>query len=588
MSTTYLKDALNPRATPQQKPIPGRPEMVPNSEGGYVFIAGDWERLRRFLILGTDGGSYYADRADLTRDNAESVLRCLRDDGVRAVDEIVEISEAGRAPKNDFAIYALALACVPAYANEVTRRHAFESIPRVCRTGTHLFQFCDIVDSMRSWGQGLKKGVAAWYEDKDDNELAYLLVKYQQREGWSHRDVLRSAHPKDGGVTKVGYTDVGDEFPLVENTSRAALYDWACGHASRGENDSFKPGDVRREIGLMPDSIIAYERARRATKSSEIVAIIEQYGSAFPHEAIPTNLKADGEVWLALLRAGMPITAMVRNLANMTRYGTIKPNSEGERLVREALADEERLTKSRIHPFTVLTALKRYGQGGEPRVVPWMYYGQPKQPSKPFDVNQRIMDALDGAFYASFGNVEPSGKRFVIGIDVSGSMDQLAGRAPEENERDNRILNCSEVAAAFGMVTEYAEPYCATMGFDHGMIDLGISHRQRIDEVADRICGINGGGTDCSLPMQWALSHGVEADAFLVITDNETHHGAIHPSQALKEYRKKTGIPAKLIVAATASNGFSIADPADPGMLDVIGFDASMPQAVSDFVGGRV
>lgn len=574
MSTTYLKDALNPRVTPQQQPIPGRPEMVPNSEGGYVFAAGDWERLRRFLILGTDGGSYYADRADLTRDNAESVLRCLRDDGVRAVDEIVEISEAGRAPKNDFAIYALALACVPAYANEATRRHAFESIPRVCRTGTHILMFSDIVNSMRSWGQGLMRGVSAWYEGKDRDELAYQLVKYQNREGWKHGDVLRSAH-------KTSDTDKGD------------VYDWLFGRAEAGAavRESFKEGDVRREIGLLPDSIIAYERARRAEKPSDIVAIIEQYGGALPHEAIPTNLKADGEVWLALLRAGMPITAMVRNLANMTRYGTIAPNSEGERLVREALADEERLTKSRIHPFAVLTALKRYGQGGSPRETAWNRYygfGRPKQPSKPFDVNQRIMDALDGAFYASFGNVESSGKRFVIGIDVSGSMEQLAGRQPEKDEKDNRILTCSEVAAAFGMVTEYAEPYCATMGFDHGMIDLGISHRQRIDEVADRICGINGGGTDCSLPMQWALSHGVEADAFLVITDNETHHGAIHPSEALKEYRRKTGIPAKLIVAATASNGFSIADPADPGMLDVIGFDAAMPQAVSDFVGGRV
>jgi 60 kDa SS-A/Ro ribonucleoprotein len=31
------------------------------------------------------------------------------------------------------------------------------------------------------------------------------------------------------------------------------------------------------------------------------------------------------------------------------------------------------------------------------------------------------------------------------------------------------------------------------------------------------------------------------------------------------------------------SNGFSIADPADPGTLDVIGFDAATPQLISDF-----
>jgi 60 kDa SS-A/Ro ribonucleoprotein len=34
------------------------------------------------------------------------------------------------------------------------------------------------------------------------------------------------------------------------------------------------------------------------------------------------------------------------------------------------------------------------------------------------------------------------------------------------------------------------------------------------------------------------------------------------------------------------SNGFSIADPADPGMLDVVGFDTATPQLISDFARG--
>ncbi len=44
--------------------------------------------------------------------------------------------------------------------------------------------------------------------------------------------------------------------------------------------------------------------------------------------------------------------------------------------------------------------------------------------------------------------------------------------------------------------------------------------------------------------------------------------------QALRDYRKKTGIAAKLVVVGMVSNGFSIADPDDGGMLDVVGFDA--------------
>jgi len=82
-----------------------------------------------------------------------------------------------------------------------------------------------------------------------------------------------------------------------------------------------------------------------------------------------------------------------------------------------------------------------------------------------------------------------------------------------------------------------------------------------------------------------AKRNGVEVDAFIVYTDNETNTGATHPSQALLEYRRAMGIDARLIVAAFSSNGFSIADPNDPGMLDVVGFDSAVPNLISSFIG---
>jgi 60 kDa SS-A/Ro ribonucleoprotein len=44
------------------------------------------------------------------------------------------------------------------------------------------------------------------------------------------------------------------------------------------------------------------------------------------------------------------------------------------------------------------------------------------------------------------------------------------------------------------------------------------------------------------------------------------------------------GIPARLIVVGMVANGFTIADPDDPGMLDVVGFDTSAPALMADFV----
>jgi 60 kDa SS-A/Ro ribonucleoprotein len=134
----YIKHTPNRILTPQNQPIPGS-EQVPNSAGGYAWTVDDWKRLDRFLILGSEGGSYYASERALTAENASAVLRCIQADGLRTVKRIVEISDAGRAPKNEPAIFALALAC--AHGDPATRRAVAEALPKVCRTGTHLFHF---------------------------------------------------------------------------------------------------------------------------------------------------------------------------------------------------------------------------------------------------------------------------------------------------------------------------------------------------------------------------------------------------------------------------------------------------------------
>jgi 60 kDa SS-A/Ro ribonucleoprotein len=83
--------------------------------------------------------------------------------------------------------------------------------------------------------------------------------------------------------------------------------------------------------------------------------------------------------------------------------------------------------------------------------------------------------------------------------------------------------------------------------------------------------------------MLLAIEKEYEIDTFIIYTDNETWAGEIHPSQALRNYREKSGIPAKLAVVAMTPTQFSIADPNDAGMLDVAGFDTSTPQVISEF-----
>ena len=88
--------------------------------------------------------------------------------------------------------------------------------------------------------------------------------------------------------------------------------------------------------------------------------------------------------------------------------------------------------------------------------------------------------------------------------------------------------------------------------------------------------------------MVWARENKRAVDTFVVYTDSETWFGRVHPAQALRQYRDAMGIDARLIVVGMVANGFSIADPKDRGMLDVVGFDTATPNLMTEFARGEV
>lgn len=544
---TYRK-LFSLRQTPQNQPIPGSTQ-VQNSAGGFAWKVNDWMRLDRFLVLGSEGGTYYISEQKLTQENAEAVLRCIAADGPRVVQRIVAISTAGRAPKNDPALFALALCA--SVGDQATRQAALMALPQVARIGTHLFHFLEYVDGCRGWGRGLRRAVAAWYNAMPAEKLAYQAVKYQQRDGWRHRDALRLAHPK------------------AASEQHNAIYHWlTAGWPDVGAAE-------HPDVALR--TIWAFERAQRATTEQEITTLITQYH--LPWEAIPTQWLASAQIWQTLL-PHLPLTALLRNLARMTANGALTPLSPQAELVVQRITDGARLAEARIHPLAVLAALQTYAQGKGARG------------SLKWEPVQEVVDALDRAFYLAFRSVEPTKKRLVLALDVSGSMG--AGMIASVPGLTPRVAS-----AAMALVTAAVEKRYTIVGFsaaaggtggkwgggNPGLTPIRISPQQRLDNVVKTIEAIPMGGTDCALPMLWALEKKVQADAFVIYTDSETWHGKIHPAQALREYRRKMGIPAKLIVVAMTSNGFSLADPNDAGMLDVVGFDLATPQVLSDFVG---
>jgi 60 kDa SS-A/Ro ribonucleoprotein len=531
--------AINLRSTPQSRAA--ERIQVPNNAGGFAFTVAPVERLRRFLVLGTDGGTYYASERALTKENAEVVLAWAGEQAAALVDEVVAISVAGRAPRNNAALFALAAAA--SLGDAEGRKAALAALPHVARTGTHLLLFAGYVEQFRGWGRGLRRAVSDWYVSKPVDAVAYQAVKYRQREGWSHRDLLRLAHP------------------ATDEPDRKQLFDWICGRSQTG-----------------PEVVEGFQRAQAATAVSEWVAILDRYPS-LSWEMLPDAAVREAAVWAKLIDNGVPQTALMRQLPRLTRLGLLAPMSDALETVVGQLTDPERLSKARVHPVNILVAARTYASGGSARgQSAWEPIGQ-------------IVDALDAAFYAAFGAVQPAGKRTLLALDISGSMVVSISGLP---------ISAREVSAALALVTAATEPKTTTVGFTasagaartglftrdvpvDGISALSISPRQRLNDAVRAVSDLPFGRTDCALPMLWAKANKIKVDTFVVYTDNETWAGNVHPHQALRQYRDWSGINARLAVVGLTATDFTIADPNDPGTLDIAGFDSAVPTLLTDF-----
>jgi len=419
-------------------------------------------------------------------------------------------------------------------------------------------------------GKGFQRGLQRWYTSKNPNDLAYQLLKYAQREGWKQTDLLRAIHPP---------------APTPEHRD---LYSYLSGnedhHNVPDEKYGFDRVVTKRTRGFVPNIawVEAYDRLKHAASPKESATIIAETGA--PREFVQTEHLNSLEVWEALL-TNMSLTALVRNLGKMTEIGLLTPTSAATQLVRQKLAGAESIRKSRIHPFTFLLAHSTYSGGrGFRSSKTWVPIAQ-------------VSDALDGAFYLAYKNVETTNLRWHLALDVSSSMTTAYIQGTN--------VSACMAAAAMSLVTANSEPMYEITGFCHEMKILGLSPRMRLDQ-AMRVAQDNFGSTDPSLPILWALKNKREVDVFVIYTDSELNHyggygysspgygryghqnASPQPVVALADYRQKTGIDAKLICVGMTSNGFTIADPDDAGMMDVVGFDSSAPAMMAEFAKGLI
>lgn len=521
---------------------------VLNSSNLPVFQISDVDQVKRFLSLGSENGTYYISERDLTAINVASIENMLTSEDGRndLLDIIKDYAVNRKCKKQEPLVYLLASCCTyrvndPDFVSYRTK--SYELVPQVCTIPTTLFMFihyckqlCKTKYNSNGWNNLHKRAISNWYKNKNASNLVYSLTKYKDRCGYTHKDVLRLAHIK----------------PETEDQKLIFKY-VASGYDSMCQDYHLVDSDV---LEFIKD----YERVKSATDVDMVVEGINRW--KFAREHIPTNHLNNTDVWAALL-PHMADIATLRNLNKLTSCGLFDNNFFIDMIQKKISNIKD------IHPMHLLIALRMYNKGSGFRG------------SMTWNPVSHIVDALDKQFYKLFKTVKPTGKRVCIAMDVSASMQGAQAIGTE-------CMSCAEVCCALAMVMKANDASVDVMGFSTGFVPLRIDPEESIETNMRRITNLPFQATDISLPFRHSLTHNKSYDAFVVLTDNETTF-TINPTNELRRYRSTMKIPhCKLVVVAMAANSFSIADPNDKNMLDVAGFDASVPDVINEFIRGEI
>lgn len=360
----------------------------------------------------------------------------------------------------------------------------------------------------------------------------YHVVKYgsANSDGVTLRDILRMTHPVP--PTSI----VAERFAWLVN-----------GRKALGNDPSLNP------------QIRSLEALKFAPTEATQIALIRE--GRLPFEVVVPSLKATTPaVWEELLHQA-PYFNLLRILNALTKHEVFK-SEENVRYAVQRLTDPRAIERSKVLPFRFFDAWKAYTANN--------------------DSDARIADALRQALETSFVNMPTLGDRVVaIGTDVSGSMDSCISE-----KSSARFI---DIAGIFtGALMKRIEGRAIPLLFDTEVhTSHGLSSRDDLMVIAEKIASYRGGGTAVSAPIQHLLDRKIKTDVFVGITDNEEWaygHGCYASDNFLnlwRRYKQEINPEAIAFLVTIAPYREAVAPSGEPGVHFIYGWNDSVLNFIS-------
>lgn len=488
-------------------------KTIISTDNDLKYTVNDRTTLERVLIMGDQ---------KLTPDQEELITNLLEkssEDVLRQIEESAQNAQR-------MGIIIETLACVLRSENKQTRTEASLLAPKIVRTGTHLLQLVDAISRRGGWGRAQKRAIAGVFEQTSAKTLALWRIKYNQRFGRTLKNALNLSHPR-----------------LEGEANAVAAY--------------ITRGKLPQEITPALRPLEGMEKLKKAQSGKEAAELMEEY--ALPIECVPTELRTVEVYEVAAEQGGS--TWLLRNLSTLARVGLTSASML--MLISRKLSPEQ-LKAARIHPLQLLITRCAYQLGYSTRNT------------NTWPAQTEVVRMIDEEFEKSLSNLEPTGLRFLHGLDVSGSMTM-------RDIQDTPGLTPHVAATGWCLAMTKSEPHSKIMGFSRTIQDLEITNQDSLETALEKSQKADFGSTNPGALIEWAMDSGEQFDVFIIHTDNDVNTGT-NASELLKKYRAQTGINAKMVVISYLPSKFSIADPNDAGMLDISGLDNSTPEKLRNFL----
>lgn len=544
--------------------------------------SGDLAKVDRFLVLGTAGATRVVGGASWDPASRQSLLGCVERHAAKVLDRVVEASMSGRLPSNDPAIDLLALVVV--CGDDRARALAEGSLRRVCRTAAHLLRFLRTTRAL-SGGTPVEDGLpgrsrGGWEVRGAAVGPALPCVPMRTRDSWTSVCAQTSvALPLPTALALAGERwGTGHEGPPM-GPACDTIAVAAAGFPERWDLDEDPVPRPWPPVAGLEELLEATTAVRRSASVREVVHRVGEH--RLPVESVPARWLAEPDVWEALL-PGMPLGVLVREVGRMTAAGFLTPGGAGLGAVVARLKQPGAFGVSGLHPLALYAARRAYASGGarSGRRGVWNWEPLPE-----------LSQALEAAFTLALRAVPRVGKPVLVALDVSGSMAStlLSGAG----------LSAREAAVALAQIVVSTEPGSVVVGFASptsgvpgdpgaaGLTLLDLTPGASVEEALGRVAGLPFGRTDCSLPLTWARRHRLEVAGVITLTDLVISPTGAAVREALRRYREECNPSARLVTVGMGhSTAFGLADPEDPGMLDLAGFDTSVPLLLTEFLRG--